>query len=288
MSETRFDRNERLFGKDGQARLQRTRIAVMGAGGLGSHVVAQTALLGVGSIAVVDCEEISESNRNRYIGVWRTDPIPGSPKVEVAKRHINLIDPEINVTTIHAKILSEATLQAIKDVDYVFGCVDNDGTRFLLNEACLAYKKPLIDLAADTPEPDAFGGRISVIDGMHGCLDCLEILDKDDVRRFLSSKEMREHESAAYGIDPNALAEIGPSVVSVNGVVASLGVTAFMAISTKMMKLPYTTQNYYGEKGIVTRTCKTTTKSENCHYCKNVRGRGDGADLERYFRKSVT
>lgn len=288
MSETRFDRNERLFGKEGQARLQCTRIAIMGAGGLGSHVVAQTALLGVGSIAVVDCEEISKSNRNRYIGVWHTDPIPGSPKVEVAKRHINLIDPKINVTTIHDKILSTATLQAIKDVDYVFGCVDNDGTRFLLNEACLAYEKPLIDLASDTPEPGTFGGRISIIDGTHGCLDCLKILDKNDVRRFLSPQEVLENEAAVYGIDPNALAEIGPSVVSVNGVVASLGVTAFMAISTGLMEVPYTSQTYYGHQGIVRRTPKTTTESENCYYCKNVRGCGDRANLERYFKKSAT
>ena len=72
----------------------------MGAGGLGSHVIAQTALLGVGGITTVDRQDIALSDRNRYIGVWHTDPIPGSPKVALAKRHIHLIDPGIAVTPI--------------------------------------------------------------------------------------------------------------------------------------------------------------------------------------------
>ena len=92
MTEDRFDRNERLFGKEGQIRIRQTRIAVMGVGGLGSLVIAQTALLGVGSIVAVDREEVSISNRNRYFGVWHTDPIPGSPKVMLAKREV---DPKI-------------------------------------------------------------------------------------------------------------------------------------------------------------------------------------------------
>ena len=81
--------------KKAKARLRQTRIAVLGAGGLGGHVIAQAALLGVGGIATVDREDISLSNRNRYIGVWHTDPIPGSPKGALAKRHAHLIDPRL-------------------------------------------------------------------------------------------------------------------------------------------------------------------------------------------------
>ena len=281
-TEDRFDRNERLFGKEGQARLRQTRIAVMGAGGLGGHVIAQTALLGVGSIATVDREDISLSNRNRYIGVWHTDPIPGSPKVALAKRHVHLIDPSISVTPIKDDILSAATLKSIKGADYVFGCVDNDGVRFFINEVCLAYEKPLIDLASDAPEPGVFGGHVAIVTGGHGCLHCLDLLDPDDVRRFLSPAEMIENEAAVYGINASALAETGPSVVSVNGVVASLSVTAFMALATGMPR-PYTFQTYRGDRGVVTR--RTTTATEDCYYCSVVRGQGDRADLDRYFRR---
>ena len=108
MIEDRFDRNVRLFGKEGQMCLRQTRIAIMGAGGLGSHVIAQTALLGVGGMTMVDHENISITNRNRYIGVWHTDPIPGSSKVVIGKRHVHLIDSSITVTPIEDNILSEA------------------------------------------------------------------------------------------------------------------------------------------------------------------------------------
>ena len=284
MTEDRFDRNERLFGKEGQARLRQTRIAVMGAGGLGSHVIAQTALLGVGNIATVDREDMSFSNRNRYIGVWHTDPIPGSPKVALARRHIHLIDPEIAVTPIKDDILSAAALKAIEEADYVFGCVDNDGVRFFINEACVAYEKPLIDLASDVPEQSVFGGHVAIVTSGHGCLHCLELLDPEEVRRYFSPAELIENEAAVYGIKTSALENTGPSVVSVNGVVASLGVTAFMALATRM-QIPYTFQTYRGDRGIVTK--KTMTAPEDCYYCSVVRGQGDRADLERYFRKAA-
>ena len=283
MTEDRFDRNERLFGKEGQARLRRTRVVIMGAGGLGGHVIAQIALLGVGSITFVDREEISLSNCNRYIGVWHTDPIPGSPKVEIAKRHVHLIDPGIKVMAAQDDILSATALEALKEADYVFSCVDDDGVRFFLNEACLAYEKPLIDLASDVPEPGVFGGRVAIVGGAHNCcLYCLDFLDLDDVRRFLSTAELVESEAAIYGIEMSALSEIGPSVVSVNGVVASLGVTAFMALVTGM-GLSYTSQTYRGDHGTVRR--RTMIGIDDCYYCSAVRGRGDRAKLERYFRR---
>ena len=284
MTENRFDRNERLFGKEGQARLRQTRIAIMGAGGLGSHVIAQCALLGVGGITVVDRQEVALSDRNRYVGVWHSDPIPGSSKVVLARRHVHLIDPAITVTLIEDDILSRAGLKAIEGADYVFGCVDNDGVRFFINEACVAYEKPLIDLASDVPEPGVFGGHVAIVTGNHGCLHCLDLLDPDEVRRYLSPAEMVENEAAVYGIETSALAEIGPSVVSVNGVVASLGVTAFMALVTGF-QTSYTFQTYRGDRGDVTK--KAITAREDCYYCSVVRGRGAQADLERYFQKAA-
>ena len=284
VTENRFDRNERLFGKEGQARLRETHIAVMGAGGLGSQVIAQCALLGVGGITTVDREDVALSDRNRYVGIWHTDSIPGSPKVVLAKRHIELIDPGIVATPAKDDILSAAGLRAIEKADYVFGCVDNDGVRFFINEACVAYEKPLIDLASDVPEPGVFGGHVAIVAGNHGCLHCLDLLDPDEVRRYFSPAEMVENEAAVYGIEASALAETGPSVVSVNGVVASLGVTAFMALVTGF-QTPYTFQIYRGDRGVVSK--KVITAREDCYYCSEVRGQGGQADLERHFRKAA-
>ena len=202
----------------------------------------------------------------------------------LAKRHIHLIDPGITVTPIKDDILSAAGLKAIKEADFVFGCVDNDGVCFFINEACVAYEKPLIDLASDVPEPGVFGGHVAIVSSGHGCLHCLDLLDPDEVRRHLSPTELIENEAAVYGVKASALTETGPSVVSVNGVVASLGVTAFMALATGMLS-PYTFLTYRGDRGTVMR--KTMTAAEDCYYCSVVRGQGDRADLERYFRNAA-
>tara|TARA_R110002167_G_scaffold30531_3_gene101050 strand:- start:430 stop:1269 length:840 start_codon:yes stop_codon:yes gene_type:complete len=278
--DNRFDRNERFFGKVGQERLRCARLLFLGAGGLGSIAIAQSALLGVGNMAMVDREEISNSNRNRYVGVWHDDPVPGSAKVDIARRHVQLIDPDITVQAINADILSREAVEAVKAADYVVSSVDNDGVRFFINEACLAYEKPLIDLASDVPEVGVFGGRVAVVAGGHGCLHCMDILDPDDVRRFFSSRDQLENEAAVYGIEASALDEAGPSVVSLNGVVVSLGVTALMALITEM-PMPYTLQTYRGDKGTVTR--QTTKQVEGCYYCSAVKGLGDAAELGRYF-----
>ena len=285
MTENRFDRNERLFGEEGQARLRQTCIAVMGAGGLGSHVIGQTALLGVGKIVTVDRKDVSLSSRNRLPGVWHNDPIPGSAKVELAKRHVQLIDPDIETWAIKDDIVSTVGLEGLKRADYVFGCVDDDGIRFFLNEACIAHEKPLIDLASDVPEPGAFGGHVAIVNGEYGCLYCMDdgaLLDADDVRRFQSSAEMLENEATVYGIEMNAFSRTGPAVVSVNGVIASLGVTAFMALVTGMQPHLHGLHYYRGHLGKVTQ--KKYKKIDNCYYCSSVRGLGDHAGLERYFK----
>lgn len=275
----RFDRNQRLFGKEGQRRLRCTRVAVVGVGGLGTHVVQQLTLLGVGSLFLIDHEEVSQSNRNRYVGVWHGDPIPGSSKADLGRRLANLIDPSIGVSVIRGKFPSPPALTALLQADYVFGCVDSDGVRFVLNEACLAYRKPLFDLASDVPEPGCYGGRVCFIED-NGCLQCRDVLDANEVRQFLSPPSARENEKAVYGIDRRALDEVGPSVVSVNGVVASLGVTEFMAAVTGIRE-PHPHLEYRGDHGTVNR--RRQLPERDCYCCNCVKGQGDAANLDRYY-----
>lgn len=280
-SDGRFDRNERLFGREGQEALREARVAVFGVGGLGTHVVQQLALLGIGALHLVDHEELSHTNRNRYIGTWHDDPIPGFPKVDLGERLVKLIDPEIMVHKLHEAFPSEAGLEVLRAADYVFGCFDNDGVRFVLNEACQAYAKLLVDLASDVPEEGRYGGRVTIVQGEGGCLYCRDVLDEDDVRRFLSSPEALENEAAVYGVRREMLGEAGPSVVSINGVVASLGVTEFLVCATGM-RPPARHLTYRGHLGTVSRA--QDDPSSDCHYCQVVRGEGDAADLHRYFR----
>ena len=276
----RFDRNELLFGKEGQQALRRARVFIGGAGGLGTHTVQQLSLLGVGGLAVIDQQDLKRSSRNRYIGAWHNDPVPGSPKVELARRLAGLIDPDIDVVTVNEGLLSTAALAALCRCDYAFGCFDDDDARFVLNEMCLAYEKPLFDLASDAPEPGIYGGRVAVVWKDSGCLHCRGLLDPEDVRRFLSTEEALENEAAVYGIKRRALAEAGPSVVSVNGVVASLGVTEFMSAATGIRE-PHLHLNYRGDQGVVRQ--RKDERAPDCYYCNVVKGQGDAARIERYF-----
>lgn len=276
----RFDRNELLFGKEGQQALHRARVFVGGAGGLGSQVVQQLSLLGVGGLAVVDQQDLKNSSRNRYVGAWHDDPVPGSRKVELARRLAGLIDPTIDVVTVNDGLLSTTALTALRSCNYAFGCFDDDGVRFVLNEMCLAYNKPLFDLASDAPEPGIYGGRVAVVWKDSGCLHCRGLLDPEDVRRFLSTEKALENEAAVYGIKRRALAEAGPSVVSVNGVIASLGVTEFMAAATGIRE-PHVHLNYRGDRGTVGN--RPDERAPDCYYCNVVRGQGDAAGIERYF-----
>lgn len=277
----RFDRNERLFGKVGQQALRRAHIGIVGLGGLGTHVVQQLSLLGVGALTLIDDEELSRSNRNRYVGAWHNDPVPGLAKAELSRRLVALIDPAIRVASVRKNLLTPTAFAALCACDYVFGCLDSDGPRFVLNEFCLAYDKPLFDLASDAPEADYYGGRLAVVWADSGCLHCRGLLDNDDVRRFLSTDEILENEASVYGIDRRALDEAGPSVVSVNGVVASLGVTELMAAVTGI-RPPKLHLDYRGDRGTV--GVRLDKRDADCYYCSAVKGRGDAANIERYAR----
>lgn len=276
----RYDRNVRLFGIEGQRKLFGTRVAVIGVGGLGSALVQQLALLGVGRLSLVDDEELDETNRNRFIGARHDDPVPGTPKVRIVKRAVGEINPAIEVVPVKAELVSAEAFAAVRSADWVFGCFDSDGPRAILTELCAAYEKPYIDLASDVLPDGSFGGRVCTAWNNEGCLDCLGELDHDDVRRYLSNDEEREVDAAVYGVPREALGTTGPSVAPVNGVIASIAATQFMAAVTGIAK-PRSLINWAGH---VPRITMGERSDDYCYYCHDVRGRGADANVERYLQ----
>jgi molybdopterin/thiamine biosynthesis adenylyltransferase len=277
----RYDRNIRLFGEDGQRKLRRTKVVFMGVGGLGSPLAQHMALLGVGQVSLADDEELDETNRNRFVGARHDDPVPGSRKVELAARLIREINPDVAVVPLNCGLVTPEGFAAIKEADWVFGCFDEDGPRFILNELCAAYAKPYIDLASGVPEEGAYGGRVCVVVDGNGCLSCLDQLDEKDVRLYLATEEERIREAAIYGIPLEALGQAGPSVSPINGVVASLAATEFMVAVTGM-RPPTRLQEYRGQISKV--VVITDQPRSDCYYCKGIRGTGAAADVERYLR----
>lgn len=279
----RYHRSMLLFGAEGQRRLRETNVLLAGSGGLGSPTAQHLALLGVKRVTAADDEELDETNRNRFVGARHDDPVPGSAKVNLVCRTVREINPDVEAVPLPYNLVSEEVFAAVRETDWVFGCFDKDGPRAILNELCAVYEKPYIDLASDVPEPGIYGGHVCVSIEGNGCLECMGLLDRRAVRRYLETPEQRAREDAIYGIPRGALEVKGPSVSPINGVIASLAVTEFMVAVTGMRPLTRL-QEYRGweSKVVVSRD----EPAPDCMICKGIRGKPYEADVGRYLRLS--
>jgi molybdopterin-synthase adenylyltransferase len=281
--EERYDRSIRLFGSEGQKKLAATRAVIVGVSGLGTPLVQHLALLGVGELSLVEPEELDTTNRNRFIGARISDPVPGSRKVFLAHRLISETNPDVRVITIPHTLVSPIAFAAIKEADWVFGCLDDDGPRYVLNELCSAYSKPYIDLASDVPEPGVYGGHVFVNVRGDGCLSCCDLLDEKAFTTYVSTPEDRAVRDKIYGVPIEALADNkGPSVSPINGVIAAVAAVEFMVAVTGMRN-PKKMFNYRAFQGRLLND-DTPGRKANCQFCEKIRGKPDAADVDRYLQ----
>jgi molybdopterin/thiamine biosynthesis adenylyltransferase len=265
----RFDRQILLFGKEGQEKIASRTVAVSGLGGLGSHVVQQLAYLGVRAFLLVDHDHVVDTNLNRLVGATAADAAAKTPKVDVAERLIHSIDPEAVVDKVVDSIASADTCRRLQEVDFVIGCVDHDGPRLVLTMAAAAYCKPYFDVATDikTEEtPIVYGGRVFFARGGEGCLHCLDYMDDRAIRIWASSPESLAAEDRIYG---ERRAGPSPSVVTLNGVLASVATTEFM-VEVTGLRPAHRYLEYRGNTGRMTIDDSAPTRW--CAYCDSFRG----------------
>lgn len=127
-------------GAKGQKKLLNAKVLIIGAGGLGAPAALYLAAAGVGTIGIVDADEVDLSNLQRQV-IHTTADI-GKPKVESAKETMNAINPDVTVKTYHEFITSENIMDIIKDYDFIIDGTDNFPAKFLINDACVMAKKP--------------------------------------------------------------------------------------------------------------------------------------------------
>ncbi|HKK04673.1 MAG TPA: molybdopterin-synthase adenylyltransferase MoeB [Gammaproteobacteria bacterium] len=153
---------------EGQERLLTSRALVLGVGGLGSPVVMYLAAAGVGHLTLVDYDAVELSNLQRQV-VHRSADL-GRPKVESARDTLASLNPDVKVNTVAARLEGDALAAQVADADVVIDASDNFATRFALNDACVAARKPLVSGAAIRME-----GQISVFRPDRGgpCYRCL-------------------------------------------------------------------------------------------------------------------
>ncbi|HET8837486.1 MAG TPA: HesA/MoeB/ThiF family protein [Flavobacteriaceae bacterium] len=141
---SRFERQKKLpgFGSEGQKKLSESRILVIGAGGLGCPALLYLAAAGVGTLGIADGDSIGESNLNRQTLFGQNDI--GKSKAETAANVLKEKYPEIDFNIIPHFLKAENALDVLKSYDLVLDGSDNFGTRYMLNDACLLLKIPLI------------------------------------------------------------------------------------------------------------------------------------------------
>jgi adenylyltransferase/sulfurtransferase len=142
---TRYSRHFVIpeVGEKGQAKLLDSKVLLLGAGALGSSSALYLAAAGVGTIGLVDFDTVDLSNLQRQI-IHTTDRV-GTPKTESAQKAINALNPAIKVNRHEVRLSSENVMDIIKDYDVIVNCGDNFPTRYLINDACVFAKKPLVD-----------------------------------------------------------------------------------------------------------------------------------------------
>lgn len=282
MASSRYDRAVLFFGEEGQRVIRESRVAVVGVGGLGTHVTQQLALLGVGGLILVEPEELDPSNLGRYIGAHHEDPIPGMLKIDLGARLASSINPDVAIERVPHPLISTEAFAALRSATHIFGCVDNDGARLVLTELSSAYEIPYLDLATEIfPEsPIQYGGRVCISWGKSGCLVCRDELDMTGAQQDLMAPEARKNLDAIYGVPVAATRGGTPSVVTINGAVASLGASEFL-YAIAGIREPRPLLTYRGTGGTVIAAVDDPTP--DCFYCSRVRGSREAANLERYL-----
>ncbi|MCQ9379597.1 molybdopterin-synthase adenylyltransferase MoeB [Methyloversatilis sp. XJ19-49] len=168
------------IGIEGQDRLLASRALIVGAGGLGCPAALYMAAAGVGTLVIVDDDEVDLTNLQRQV-LHRQHSV-GQAKVESARESLHDINPGIEVIALKTRLAGDALREQVEAADVVLDCSDNFATRHAINRACVAARTPLVSGAAIR-----FDGQVSVFDSRDADAPCYHCLfpeggDADEVR----------------------------------------------------------------------------------------------------------
>jgi molybdopterin-synthase adenylyltransferase len=211
-------KRQSFLGEQSDTILGKLRVAIVGLGGGGSHIVQQLAHIGVGHFVLFDHDRIEESNLNRLVGGTLADVENKEWKVNIGSRVIRSVNLQAEVIAESRRWQERAEL--LRDRDVVFGCVDSFAARDELERAARRYLIPYIDIGMDIHERGSryyITGQVALSLPGEACLHCMNILRPD----------LLAQEAAQYGAAGGR-----PQVVWPNGILASLAVGIMMQLVT--------------------------------------------------------
>ena len=274
---SRFDRQIRALGPEGQRALERIRVAVVGLGGTGSVVVQQLAHLGVRRLVLVDDDRVEATNLHRLAGGSFVDAWLRRRKTAVARRLVRRVTRGAKVET-RESLRSRVTLEALKEVEVIIGCVDNDGARLVMSELAAAYLIPYLDIGVGIEHdgPRAMGGRTSFFLPGGACLACADDLDFGETAEDLETGPQRRlREARGYARDRRIEAALMP----LNTTIAGLAMLELLAFATGVDRVrPHQRYDALARRVIPINA----PVDEQCPVCGPARGMGDRHRIERF------
>lgn len=195
------------FGMENQLKLRNARVLVVGAGGLGCPVLLYLSAAGIGSIGVVDSDNLEISNLQRQVLYTMSDI--GKNKSKAAVERLSLLNPLIDLKAYPTRLTSENVLEIFESYDVIVDGTDNFPTRYLINDACILSDKPFVyasilqyegqaavfnyrknggrhsanyrDLFPEPPAADSVpnceqAGVLGVLPGLLGCIQANEVI----------------------------------------------------------------------------------------------------------------
>ena len=130
------------FGEEGQQKLLKAKVLVIGAGGLGCPALQYLTAAGIGTIGIVDFDVVEESNLQRQV-IFDINDI-GKPKAEAAQKKLQALNPYIQVNIHPVRLTSANAMDLLREYDVIADGSDNFPTRYLVNDACVLLNKPLV------------------------------------------------------------------------------------------------------------------------------------------------
>ena len=155
------------IGGKGQEKLLSAKVLIIGTGGLGSPCAYYLAAAGVGTLGLVDSDNVELNNLNRQI-LHNTQNV-GKPKVKSAEEKLKLLNPDIKINPYQIRLTSENILDIIRDYDFIIDGSDNFPTRYLVNDCCVISNKPYSHAGVLRFD----GQAITVLPKESACFRCL-------------------------------------------------------------------------------------------------------------------
>jgi molybdopterin/thiamine biosynthesis adenylyltransferase len=242
------------IGIEGQQRLLGSHALIIGVGGLGSPAALYLAASGVGRLTLCDHDTVDFSNLQRQI-IHRTAMV-GQPKVVSAQTALHEINPEVECVALPIRADEARLNELVAQADIVLDCSDNFDTRYAVNRACLAQRKPLVSGAAIQ-----FHGQVAVFDYRRDDTPCYNCLFPED-------SEAEELRCATTGVFAPLVGIIG-TLQAAEALKLLIGIDR--GLSGKLLSVNALDMNIL---------CSTLSKDPACRVC--------GEKTKRAFEKRVT